>query len=68
MLNKLIFPQFWAKKIQERVLNVRRRAARNENGKYLDEGIVILKCKPGRKKTKVKYTLPSLPEERRRRH
>ena len=60
MLNKLIFQQFWAKKIQESVLNLRRRAARNEKRKYLDEGIVIPKGKPGRKKTKT--TLPSLPE------
>ena len=39
---------------------MRRRAARNEKRKYLDEGIVIPKGKPGRKKTKA--TLPSLPE------
>ena len=38
------------------------RAARNEKRKCLDEGIVIPKGKPGRKKTKVATALPSLPE------
>lgn len=54
--------QFWAKKIQERVLNLRRRSARNEKRKFLEEGIVIPKGKPGRKKTKIVSTLPSFPE------
>lgn len=54
--------QFWAKKIQERVLNLRRRLARNEKRKFLEEGIVIPKGKPGRKKTKIVSTLPIYPD------
>ena len=56
--------QFWAKKNQERVLNLRRRSARNEKRKFLDEGIVIPKGKPGRKKTKVAVVdvLPPFPD------
>lgn len=54
--------QFWAKKIQERVLNLRRRLARNEKRKFLEEGIVIPKGKPGRKKTKIMSTLPIYPD------
>lgn len=54
--------QFWSKKIQERVLNLRRRLARNEKRKFLEEGIVIPKGKPGRKKTKIMSTLPIYPD------
>ena len=54
--------QFWAKKIQERVLNLRRRLARNEKRKFLEEGIFIPKGKPGRKKTKIVSTLPIYPD------
>ena len=56
--------QFWAKKNQERVLNLRRRSARNEKRKFLEEGIVIPKGKPGRKKIKVAVVdvLPPFPD------
>ncbi len=56
--------QIWANKIADRVLNLRRRAARNDKRKYLEEGVVIPKGKPGRKRSKKESTvsLPSIPE------
>lgn len=56
--------QIWVKKIQDRVLNMRRRSARNEKRRFLEEGVVIPKGKPGRKKTKKdnQISLPSIPD------
>lgn len=56
--------QVWVAKIQERILNLRRRAARHEKRKFLEEGVVIPKGKSGRKKAKKdkRVELPSLPE------
>ncbi|EDO40777.1 predicted protein [Nematostella vectensis] len=42
--------EVWAKKMEERIFNVRRKAARNERKKLKEEGIVVPKAKPGRKK------------------
>jgi hypothetical protein len=56
--------QIWANKIEERVLNLRRRASRNNKRKCLEEGVVIPKGKPGRKRSKKQATVsfPSIPE------
>ena len=62
LYNYVLLKQFWAQKIQERVLNLRRRSSRNEKRKLLEEGIVVPKGKPGRKKTKITPTLPEFPE------
>ena len=56
--------QVWVTKIQERVLNLRRRAAKHEKRKLLEEGVVVPKGKAGRKKMKQeeREELPMLPE------
>ena len=41
LYNYVLLKQFWAQKIQERVLNLRRRSSRNEKRKLLEEGIVL---------------------------
>ena len=52
--------QFWAKKIEDRILNLRRRDARNERK---DDGVFLPKGKPGRKKKERKgETVGETPE------
>lgn len=54
--------QFWAKKIEDRILNLRRRDARNERKRMQDDGVVLPKGKPERKKKERKGdALPDIP-------
>ncbi|XP_028408234.1 uncharacterized protein LOC114530819 [Dendronephthya gigantea] len=55
--------QFWAKKIEHRILSHRRRDARNERKRLQEHGVVLPKGKPGRKKKKRKEDpLPTIPD------
>lgn len=57
--------QFWSKKIKERLLNLKRKASRQERKKFEDQGGVVVKGKPGRKSKaqQQKYSVvPAIPE------
>jgi hypothetical protein len=53
----------WAKKIEERILNVKRRASRNERKQLKEQGVLVPKGKAGRKKKSPTTTaVPEMPE------
>lgn len=60
-----ILQQVWAKKIEERILNVKRKASRNKRKEMELSGIEVVKQKPGRKSRtgKKMVEVPAFPLE-----
>lgn len=49
--------------MEERILNLRRRAARNERKKHEENGVQLPKGKPGRKRKSLNHaSIPDIPE------